>query len=203
MNRDAWNERYAAVHLHWGLEPNRFVAAEAADLTPGRALDLACGEGRNAIWLAERGWNVLGVDYSEVAIDRARTLAGERGVEVDFEVGDVLVHALEPKAYDLVLVAYVQLPPEERERLLDRSLEAVGDGGTFLLVGHDLRNFAEGTGGPSDPERLWTTTEVVQRAELHGLVVERAEEVLRDVEDAPRPAIDTLVRARRSVDSAD
>jgi len=197
VKREDWNQRYAAGGLLWGLAPNRFVAAETADLPAGRALDLACGEGRNAVWLAERGWKVLGVDYSDVAIRRARSLAEAQGVDVELEVGDVLDHPLAPEAYDLVLLAYVQLPPDERRQLLDRAAAAVAPGGTLLLVGHHLRNLEEGTGGPSDPSRLWETDDAEQWLDAAGLTTEKVDEVLRDVDGAERPAIDLLARARR------
>jgi SAM-dependent methyltransferase len=197
MNRDAWNARYAETGLSWGLAPNRFVAAETEELPPGRALDHACGEGRNAVWRAERGWQVTGIDFSDVAIERARSLAARRGVDVGLDVADVLTWPLEEAAFDLVLVAYLQLPHAERETVLERALGAVRPGGTFLLVGHDLRNHAEGYGGPTSPAVLWTVAEVEAALAGRDFVVERAEEVLRDVEGAPRPAIDTLVRATR------
>jgi 2-polyprenyl-3-methyl-5-hydroxy-6-metoxy-1,4-benzoquinol methylase len=199
MNREEWNARYGSGHLHWGLAPNRFVAAETEGLAPGTALDLACGEGRNAIWLAEHGWRVRGIDYADVAIERARGLAADRGFEVDFEVGDVLEADLAPGSYDLVLLAYVQLPPDERRLLLDRSADAVAPGGTLLLVGHHARNLADGTGGPSSLSRLWETAEVRGRLEDQGLEIVHAGEVLRDVDGADRPAIDLLVRATRSM----
>jgi len=198
MNRDDWNTRYAEAELVWGSAPNRFVVAELAELTPGRALDLACGEGRNAVWLAERGWRVTGIDYSDVAIERARRVAAERGVEVSLEIGDVLAAPLEEAAFDLVLLAYLQLPPAERAAVLSRAAAAVRPGGTILLVGHDLRNRAEGHGGPKDPSVLWTVTEITDALSGLDFTIVRAEEVLRDVDHAPRPAIDTLVRARRS-----
>ena len=85
-----WNERYSSEELVWGIEPNRFLAEELGDAEPvGRVLDLACGEGRNAIWLAERGFEVTAVDFSEVAIERARGLAGRRGVDVEWICADV------------------------------------------------------------------------------------------------------------------
>jgi SAM-dependent methyltransferase len=201
VNRDDWNERYAAGGLVWGEAPNRFVAAETAGLTPGTALDLACGEGRNAVWLAERGWRVTAVDYADVAIARARQLAARRGVEVELVVGDVLTAPLATRAHDLVVVAYLQLPPHERRTVLERAADALAPGGTLLLVGHDLRNHAEGHGGPKDPSLLWTADDVVAILAAHGLEIERAGEVLRSVEEAPRPAIDTLVRARRPLAS--
>ncbi len=202
MKSEAWDARYAEAGLVWGPAPNRFVAAETEDLAPGRALDLACGEGRNAIWLAERGWRVTAIDFSSVAVNRARCLAAERGVTVDFAVGDVLEAPLEQAAYDLVLLAYLQLPLDERASVLMRAAAAVRPGGLFLLVGHDLRNYAEGHGGPRRPDLLWTVAEIGGALSVAGLTVERADEVLRDVEGAPRPAIDTLVRARRQPESA-
>lgn len=203
MKSEDWDARYAEAGLVWGPAPNRFVAAETEGLAPGRALDLACGEGRNAIWLAERGWRVTAIDFSSVAVDHARHLAAGRGVTIEFAVGDVLEVPLERAAFDLVLLAYLQLPADERASVLDRAGAAVRPGGLFLLVGHDLRNYAEGHGGPRVPDLLWTVDEVVGALSSAGLIVERADEVLRDIDDAPRPAIDTLVRARRQPESAD
>jgi SAM-dependent methyltransferase len=195
MRREDWNARYAASELVWGTAPNRFVAAETESLPPGRALDLACGEGRNAVWLAERGWSVTAIDFSDVAIARARELAAGRGVEVDFAVGDVLAAPIPEAAFDLVLLAYLQLPPSERATVLERAAGALRPGGTFLLVGHDLRNLAEGHGGPSNPSVLWTADEVAEALVHRGFTIERGGVVLRDVDGAERDAIDTLVRA--------
>ena len=86
---DDWDRRYAEPHLVWSAEPNRFLVEELAGLPPGPALDLACGEGRNAIWLARRGWEVAGVDFSGVAIDKAGRMAAEAGVEARFVRADL------------------------------------------------------------------------------------------------------------------
>jgi SAM-dependent methyltransferase len=110
--REDWNERYAQKELVWTAEPNRRFAAEVDGLEPGRALDLACGEGRNAVWLAERGWRVTGVDFSDVALAKAAELAASRGVEAEWVVADVLDYRPEPRAFDLVAVLYLQLPCE-------------------------------------------------------------------------------------------
>jgi SAM-dependent methyltransferase len=195
VKREDWNRRYAEVESVWSLTPNRFLVAEAADLRPGRALDLACGEGRNAIWLAERGWLVTAVDYSDVAIEKARQRAAGERVAVDLHVQDLLAFEPDRRAYDLVLVLYVQIPAAERRQVLAMAAEALAPAGTLLLVGHDLLNATEGVGGPSDPSVLYTPDDIV--AELPGLEIEKAERVLRDVEDADRPAIDALVRAVR------
>lgn len=90
MDREDWNRRYAGRELVWTSTPNRFLVAETAGLAPGRLLDLACGEGRNAVWFAERGWRATGVDFSEVALEKARALAAERGVEAEWRQADLV-----------------------------------------------------------------------------------------------------------------
>jgi SAM-dependent methyltransferase len=197
MDADAWNRRYAGTDRLWSAGPNQFLAAEAADLPPGPALDLACGEGRNAVWLAERGWTVTGVDFADVALDRGREAARHRGVTVEFVTADVVTYEPPAAAFDLVAVFYLHLPAAEWELVLPRAVAAVAPGGTFLLVGHDRSNLDGGYGGPQEPTVLTTPGEVAAR--LGDLVVERAEVVERgvDTDDGPRVALDTLVRAHR------
>jgi SAM-dependent methyltransferase len=195
MQREDWDRRYSEADLVWSATPNRFLVQEARDLQPGRALDLACGEGRNALWLAELGWRVTAVDYSGVAIEKARNRAARESTDVDFVCTDLLEYEPDPDAFDLVLVLYLQLPAHERRFVLSRAAEALAPGGTLLLVGHDLVNMTDGVGGPSDPGVLYTPEDIV--ADLPGLEVEKAQRVLREVADADRPAIDALVRARR------
>jgi SAM-dependent methyltransferase len=192
-----WDARYAQKGLVWTAEPNRRFADEAAGLRPGRALDLACGEGRNAVWLAERGWRVTGVDFSSVGLAKARDLAAARGVDVDWVHADVLAWAPEPRAFDLVAVIYLQVPHDELAVALGRASEALGPGGTLVVLGHDTTHLAEGHGGPRNVSVLYTPEDVV--ASLPGLLVERAEKVHRTVtlDDGEAVAIDALVRARR------
>ncbi len=198
MQREDWDRRYLERGLLWSADPNRFLVAEVGDLPPGRALDLACGEGRNALWLAELGWRVTGVDYSEVAIAKARDRADAEGTGVEFVCADLLDYEPEESAFDLVVVLYLQLPAAERRAVLGRAKTALAPGGTVLVVGHDLTNMSEGVGGPSDPGVLYTPDDLV--ADLSGLEVQKAERVLRDVDGADRPAIDALVRAVRDPD---
>jgi SAM-dependent methyltransferase len=195
VKREEWNRRYAAVESVWAARPNRFLVREVDGLTPGRALDLACGEGQNATWLASLGWEVTGVDFSEVAIDKARRRAERDGVSVDFVCADLVEYEPGLAVFDLVIVLYIHIPAPERRVVLARAAEAVAEGGTFLLVGHDLLNLTEGVGGPSDPTFLYTPEDIA--AEIPGLEIEKAERVLRDVDGEERPAIDALVRASR------
>jgi 2-polyprenyl-3-methyl-5-hydroxy-6-metoxy-1,4-benzoquinol methylase len=196
MEREDWDRRYGGTELLWRAEPNRFVAAELQGLPPGRALDLGAGEGRNAVWLAERGWRVTAVDFSAVALDKGRGLAQARGVSVDWVSADLRGYRPELAAYDLVLVAYLHLLPAECAAVLRGAAAALARHGTLLVVGHDLANLAEGVGGPQDPAVLYTPEAVV--AELTGLTVNRAGRVRRPVgTDAGTSAVDTLVLATR------
>ena len=195
MKREDWNARYASVENLWAVRPNRFLVAEAGELPPGRALDLACGEGQNTIWLASLGWDIVGVDYSEIAIAKAGVRAERDGVVAEFVCADLVDYAPEGQAFDLVLVLYLHIPADQRRRVLERAAAAVAPGGTFVFVGHDLTNMTEGVGGPSDLQILCTPEEIA--AELPGLEIEKAERVLREVAGEERDAIDALVRARR------
>lgn len=198
----AWDQRYSGPGLVWGAGPNRFVAEELTALPPGRAIDLGTGEGRNAIWLAERGWLVTAVDFSAGGLARADRLAAERGISVNWVQADLLDWQPEPDGYDLVLIAYLHLPSAELTRVFRAAAAAVAPGGTLLAVGHDRENIARGHGGPQDPDRLYTPAAVT--AELGGLSIRRADQVLRPVPtpEGERTAIDTLVRAERPAQPA-
>lgn len=200
MDREDWDARYAASELLWGGTPNAFVAEEVERLAPGRALDLACGEGRNAIWLATLGWSVVAVDFSEVAIERGRRLAAERGVDVDWQVEDVLTWTPPAPDRDLVLLAYLQLPEEQMAQVLRHAAGALAPSGVLLDVAHDRSNLDGGHGGPQDPALLRVPTEVAAVCAAEGLTVERAEVVRRAVETATGvvDAFDHVVRARRA-----
>ena len=200
MDRGDWNARYGATDLVWGADPNRFVVAELEGRKPqGRALDLACGEGRNAIWLAEQGWTVTAVDFSDVAIERARKLAERRGVDVDWLCADLASYEPPEGTFQLVLIVYLQLPAAALREVLGHAAAAVAPAGQLLMIGHARRNLSDGIGGPRDPAVLWTTDEVAAALSTGGLLVERCEDVLRTVDtpDGPRQAVDVLARASR------
>jgi SAM-dependent methyltransferase len=199
MDAEAWDERYAASELVWSAGPKQFVAAELAGLPPGRALDLAAGEGRNAIWLAGRGWQVTAVDFSQVALDKGRRLAGD--TEVRWVCADATTWD-EPSAYDVVVVAYLQLVAAERRAAVRAAYRSLAPGGTLLLVAHDSTNLTEGTGGPQDPAVLMTAEDVLGDLADLGPEVVRAERVARLVgdghgEEPARTAWDCLVRVVR------
>ena len=121
MDRDAWNERYRGTGLVWSAEPNRFLVEQVSGMTPGRALDLAAGEGCNAVWLAEQGWQATAVDFSDLAVTKAEEMAAERGVSISTAVADVtgdLTGIVTPGSFDLVILAYLQLPAPDRAAAL-------------------------------------------------------------------------------------
>jgi SAM-dependent methyltransferase len=198
MDSVEWDRRYGGRELLWTGEPNRFLVSETAGLGPGRALDLACGEGRNAVWLAQQGWQATGVDFSAVAIEKARRLAAANAVSAEWIVADLLEYRPEVGAFDLVLLFYLQVPVVQRREIVRAAAAAVAPGGTFLLVAHDRSNLEHGHGGPQEPAVLYSADDVVVDLDA-GLQIERAERVERPVKtpDGERVALDVLVRASR------
>ena len=200
MDSQQWDERYSGAQFEWSMHPNQFAAAELAGLTPGRALDLAAGEGRNSVWLAERGWSVTAVDFSRVGLEKGRKLGAARGVgdsQVDWVVADLSAYEQAREAFELVLIAYLQVTAALRARVLAGAAAALVRGGTLLVIGHDLANLTEGVGGPQSPDVLYTPEAIT--AELPGLRIVRADRVRRTVErdGGQATAVDTLVRAER------
>jgi SAM-dependent methyltransferase len=202
MDRQGWNQRYASRDFVWAVDANQVVVAEIGHLRPGRALDLGTGEGRNAIWLAERGWRVTAVDFSEVGLDKARRLARKRNIRVRWVLADVTEYRPRRSVYDLVLMCYLQLPRVERERVLTAASAALATGGTFLYIGHDASNLRHGVGGPQDPAVLCTPEDVAAR--LTGFTIVKAEVLKRQVSAEPGHggpseaiALDALVHAVR------
>ncbi len=192
-----WDQRYAAEGLLWTAQPNRFLVSEVGELAPGAALDVACGEGRNAIWLATKGWRVTAVDSSAVGIQKGTELAQEAGLEIDWLVEDATTYQPEP-AFDLVAVFYLHLPHDQLRSALANACAGLAVGGTLLVVGHHTDNIEKGIGGPQVPELLYRPSDITDMT--GGLEIEKAEAVERPVDRSGVTgiAIDTLVRARRA-----
>ncbi len=201
-DRADWNARYAEKPLVWSVGPNQRFAREIASLSAGKALDVACGEGRNAIYLAEQGWDVTAIDFSDVAIDKGRRMAEERGVKVDWINADVTDASLPRGRFDLVAVLYLHTDSESRREWLRRAVAAVAPGGTFIYIGHDPSNIEYGVGGPQDAQVLPEKEEIC--VYLEGFDIEFAGVTRRPVENDPGHseqldgvALDTVVRARK------
>lgn len=199
MDAAQWDERYRSADLVWGVEPNQFIRQQCERLPVGEAVDLACGEGRNALWLARLGWRVVGVDFSATAVARARELTRLESDAVQgritWHVADVTQWTRRVESADLVLISYVHLPPIERYQLIRSAARAVRPGGHVVLVGHDRRNLLEGVGGPQDATLLYVPAEIAVRLRREGLAVDLAETLPRTTDNGT--ALDTLVLARR------
>ncbi len=135
-----WDERYRSQGELWSGEPNPHLVSQASELSGGAALDVGSGEGADAIWLAERGWQVTALDVSTVALRRGAARAAEAGADVarriDWLHEDVLTWIPEPSSYDLVSAQFMHLPTGPREEVFARLAAAVAPGGTLLIVGH-------------------------------------------------------------------
>lgn len=183
-----WDARYAADPALWGELPNQFVRARVADAEPGRAVDLGCGNGRNAVWLARRGWHVEAVDISSVGIEQARQRSERAGVHVAWEAGDALEWTpAEP--LDLVLVVYLHMEMPELIGLLAKAATWLAPGGRLLYIGHSRTNIERGVGGPSNPDVLAEIADLAAAAD--GFRVVALQHLLRETEAGA--AIDILL----------
>lgn len=147
-----WDRRYAEVE--WSREPDTALVELVGPLSPGRALDLGCGPGRNAVWLARQGWTVTGVDASAVALAQAAERARDAGVSLDLVQADVLTYVPPARSDDLVVVAKLHFSPEERVGFFSRAEASLAPGGHLYVAGHHLESL--GRVGPRDPQRLYT-----------------------------------------------
>lgn len=159
--REAWNQRYASAEgFLFGREPNAFLAAEAHRLRPGqRVLCLADGEGRNGVFLAKRGLEVLSVDISAVALAKARAYAAEQGVVLRFEEANLANWHWPAAGFDAIVAIFIQFAgPQLRQRIFARMIAALKPGGLLLMQGYRPEQLAYGTGGPPDAENMYTET---------------------------------------------
>jgi SAM-dependent methyltransferase len=202
MDARGWDERHADPERRYSGGPSDLLVAEMSALPPGFALDLACGQGRHAVWLAAHGWQVTAVDFSAVALDKGRALAKQDGVACEWVVADLIEYVPLPEAYDLVVISYLHLPGAERRQILAKAEGALAPGGTLLLVGLDRSNHEHGYGGPTNPSVLYDREDVV--AALPRLAIDRAATLTRPVQttEGDRIALDLLVRARRPTSRA-
>lgn len=154
----SWNARYDTPEYVFGTAPSQVLERHAARLIPGQsALAVADGEGRNSVFLAERGMRVTAFDGAENALLKARALAGSRGVEVRYDEADILTYDWDAAQYDLVVAIFIQfLTPEERGPVFEGLLRATRPGGLILLHGYGLDQLAHGTGGPREASQLYT-----------------------------------------------
>jgi SAM-dependent methyltransferase len=186
VRAEDWDQRYTD-RQQWSTGPNQLVEELLVGLPPGNAVDLAAGEGRHALWLADRGWHVTAVDFSAVGLARGQAQPGADRVR--WVQADVLQWSLEPVGLDLVLVAYLHMPEAVLCSLLTRATGWLRPGGRLLVLGHDLESITAGVGGPQEPDILLTVERLTPVAGL--LEVDRLEQVPRSTPDGV--ALDTLL----------
>ena len=197
MSNVFWDDRYAkaaaAGTAIWSRQPNAWIAQVTGTLPPGTAIDLAAGEGRNALWLASRGWTVTAVDFSATGLSIGRTRAAEAGLELGWVTADATTW-VSPTPVDLVVIAYLQLPSAELSSAISNAIASLAIGGTLALIGHDSENLEHGVGGPKDAAMLHDL-EVVRSAAA-GLDITECRRYDRTTADGG-VAIDTILLATK------
>ncbi len=199
MTNAFWDDRYrtaaASGEAVWSIEPNAWIEQVTGTLPPGTAIDLAAGEGRNALWLASRGWSVTAVDFSAVGLAIGRQRAAEAGLDLDWVTADATTW-VSPTPVDLVVVAYLQLPAPGLTRAISNAILSLAAGGTLALIGHDSENLEHGVGGPKDPAML-LDLETVRSAAV-GMDILECRRYDRMTADGT-VAIDTILLATKPV----
>jgi SAM-dependent methyltransferase len=200
-----WDQRYRSSTAVWSGHPNPQLTAEAARLQPGEALDAGCGEGADAIWLAERGWRVTAVDISSIALERgaahARQVSSDAAGRITWQQMDLLTWGPAPQTYDLVSAQFMQLPAGQRAALFDRLAAGVSAGGTLLIVGHSPTDLHTTAARPPLPELFFTADEVaaaLDPSQWKVIVSESRPRQGRDPDGRPVTVHDEVFAARRN-----
>jgi cyclopropane fatty-acyl-phospholipid synthase-like methyltransferase len=155
--QERWEARFSAPGYAFGKEPNAFLKAQAHRLHAGQtALSVADGEGRNGVWLAEQGLDVLTIDFSTAALAKSQALAKERGVRLRTEVADVTRWRWPAGAFDVIAAIFIFVAPDERPAFFASLKGALKPGGLLLLQGYRPEQLTYRTGGPPNAERMYT-----------------------------------------------
>lgn len=178
-----WDQRYTANPAGYGTDPNAFVRQVAGLIPDGPVLCLAEGQGRNAVYLAQLGHEVLAVDQSAVALRRAAELAAERGVQVRTLVADLADFTFAPAAWSGIVATYLHVPAELRRRVLAAAVAGLKPGGLFILEAFAVGQLGRGSGGPRSADLLLTTD--LLREDLAGLELLQLQELERDLDEGP------------------
>ena len=174
-----WDQRYDTSEYVYGTDPNEFLAGTVADMPAGRTLCIAEGEGRNAVFLAEHGHEVVAVDASAVGLEKANRLAASRGVHIDTVRADLADFDIETDSWDVIVSIFAHVPPDIRKPLHRKIVQGLHSGGMLVLEAYTPGQIKLGTGGPPVPEMTMMLAGL--REELDGLVFIHALELEREV----------------------
>jgi trans-aconitate methyltransferase len=204
MTREFWDERYGATEQLWSGNPNQRLVEQVGEITPGIALDVGCGEGADAIWLAARGWQVVGMDVSPVGLARAAQHAAQAGPEIasriTWQQADMLTWSPPSQQIDLVSAHFIHLPSAERESLHKRLAAAVSPGGTLLIVGHHPSDLETTAHRMNLPDFMYTAEQVAATLDPDAweiVVAAAPQRDWHDPEGRPITIRDAVLRARR------
>lgn len=179
--RDVWDDRYGQDEYAYGTAPNDFLVSVVERIPTGRVLCLCEGEGRNGVFLSERGFSVTGVDGSAKGLEKAQALAAQRGVTIETIVTDLAHFEIEPSSWDGIVSIFAHLPPLLRQRIHQQAVEGLRPGGAFVLEAYTPAQVGRGTGGPQQEELTMPLAMLLQ--ELAGLTFEIGHERERDVQE--------------------
>lgn len=176
-----WDERYSTDEFVYGTTANEFLVSTIDRLPKGRVLCVAEGEGRNAVYLAQAGCEVVAVDASRVGLDKAARLARQRGVHIETVVADLADFAIQPHSWDAVVSIFCHLEPQLRKALHRRVVAGLRPGGVLVLEAYRPEQIRYATGGPAAADMMPSLAEL--RDELEGLEFEHAVEIVRNVSE--------------------
>lgn len=173
--KDFWNERYAEPDFVYGTEPNRFFEEQLEHLDSGKLILPADGEGRNAVYAAQKGWEVTAVDYSKSAKEKALKLASEKGVDIHYELSNLSEYDFGEHSFDAAAFIYVHLPRSIINDVYDRIIKSLKPGGKVLVEVYSVKQLGRDSGGPKDERVLYTKEKL--RDLLSGTNIEWMEEM--------------------------
>ena len=184
MTNDFWNSRFSEPGYAYGTEPNAFLVSQKHYLMPGlNALAVGDGEGRNGVWLAQQGLDVLSVDGSKVGLRKARELARSRGVSIRTELADLTKWKWPENEFDIVVAIFIHFPPEHRARMHEKMLRALKPGGVLIMEAFTPEQLEYKTGGPPVREMLYTVEMV--RDEFSKGEILLLQQMLTDLHEGP------------------
>jgi 2-polyprenyl-3-methyl-5-hydroxy-6-metoxy-1,4-benzoquinol methylase len=183
MNTDFWNDRYSDSEYVYGIEPSKLLKEQLEALKPGKILFPAEGEGRNAVYAAGLGWNVVAFDQSEEGKKKALVLAKNKSVTIDYRIQSFDSIFFEPDSFDALVLVFVHLPSKPRTQFFRKLLSYVKSGGTVILEGFSKNQLKYSSGGPTDEAMLYSIAEIL--SDFEGVDISLLEEKVVVLKEGP------------------